>query len=65
MTAGEILSAADSFPFRPLREMLEARPFIIVAPHPDYESLACGGVIAVTCRQAIRGKVVIVSAGAG
>jgi len=65
MTVEELLGAAHSFPFRPLREMLEARPFIVLAPHPDDESLACGGLIADACRQAIRGKVVIVSDGAG
>ena len=65
MTAGEILSVAHSFPFRPLREVLEARPFIVIAPHPDDESLACGGLIAEACRQGLRGKVVIVSDGAG
>jgi LmbE family N-acetylglucosaminyl deacetylase len=65
MTAGEVLDGAHSFPFRPLREMLEDRPFIVVAPHPDDESLACGALIADACRQAIRGKVVIVSDGAG
>ena len=65
MTASEVLDAAHSFPFRPLREMLEDRPFIVIAPHPDDESLACGGLIAHACEQGLRGKVVIVSDGAG
>jgi LmbE family N-acetylglucosaminyl deacetylase len=65
MTAGEVLDAAHSFPFRPLHEILEDRPFIVLAPHPDDESLACGGLIAEACRQGLQAKVVIVSNGAG
>ena len=38
MTAGELLDAAHSFPLHPLREKLEDRPFIVIAPHPDDES---------------------------
>ena len=65
MTAGEVLAAAHSLPFRLVRDVLEDRPFVVVAPHPDDESLACGGLIADACRQEVRGKVVIVSDGSG
>jgi LmbE family N-acetylglucosaminyl deacetylase len=65
VTAGELLDAAHSFPFRPLREKLQDEPFIVIAPHPDDESLACGGLLAEACRRGLWGKVVIVSDGAG
>jgi LmbE family N-acetylglucosaminyl deacetylase len=65
VTAGEVLAAAHSLQFRSVRDVLEDRPFIVVAPHPDDESLACGGLIADACQLGVRGKVVIVSDGAG
>jgi LmbE family N-acetylglucosaminyl deacetylase len=65
VTSGELLAAAHSFPFRSLREMLEDQPFIVIAPHPDDESLACGGLLANACQEGLRGNVVIVSDGAG
>ena len=65
MTAAELLDAAHRFPFRRLRERLKDLPFIVIAPHPDDESLACGGLIAEACREGLKRKVVIVSDGAG
>ena len=65
MTVGEVLAAAGSLPLRPVRDALADRPFVVIAPHPDDESLACGALIADACRQGVRGKVVIVSDGAG
>ena len=65
MTVGEVLAAAESLPLRPVREALADRPFVVIAPHPDDESLGCGGLIADACRQGVSAKVVIVSDGAG
>jgi LmbE family N-acetylglucosaminyl deacetylase len=65
MTAGELLDAAHSLPFRFVRDALQGRPFVVIAPHPDDESLGCGGLIADACEQGLRAKVVIVSDGAG
>jgi LmbE family N-acetylglucosaminyl deacetylase len=65
VTVGELLDAAERLPFRPVREALDDRPFIVVAPHPDDESLGCGGLIDAACREGLLGKVVIVSDGAG
>jgi LmbE family N-acetylglucosaminyl deacetylase len=65
VTVEEVLAAADLLPIRLLREALADQPFVVIAPHPDDESLACGGLIAVACQQGLRGKVVIVSDGAG
>jgi LmbE family N-acetylglucosaminyl deacetylase len=65
VTVEEVLAAADLLPIRLLREALADQPFVVIAPHPDDESLACGGLIAEACQRGLRGKVVIVSDGAG
>ncbi|MGC1345662.1 MAG: PIG-L family deacetylase, partial [Methyloceanibacter sp.] len=65
MTAGELLDAAHRLPFRTLREWLGDRPLVILAPHPDDESLACGGLIAEARRVGSRVAVIFVSDGTG
>jgi LmbE family N-acetylglucosaminyl deacetylase len=63
--AGEVLEAASSLPFATLEERLGDGGLIVVAPHPDDESLACGGLIAEARAQGRPVRVVIVSDGTG
>ena len=64
-TAGELLLAARSFPFASLGDLLGAGGLLVVAPHPDDESLACGGLIAESCSQNRLTRVIVVSDGTG
>jgi LmbE family N-acetylglucosaminyl deacetylase len=64
-TAGEFLAAASAFAFSTLEERLGKGGLIVIAPHPDDESLACGGIIAEACAQGRRTRVIIVSDGTG
>jgi LmbE family N-acetylglucosaminyl deacetylase len=65
MTAGEALKSAESFRYSTLTEQLGEGGFLVIAPHPDDESLGCGGLIAEACAQGRPTRVVIVSDGSG
>jgi LmbE family N-acetylglucosaminyl deacetylase len=65
VNAGELLEAAHSFPFSSLEDRLGNGGLVVVAPHPDDESLACGGLIAEACAQGRSVRVVFVSDGTG
>jgi LmbE family N-acetylglucosaminyl deacetylase len=49
----------------PLPPSLLDRPSIVVAPHPDDETLGCGGLVALQRRRGVRVTVVFVTDGAG
>ena len=65
MTAGELLEAAQFFPILSLKQRLDEGGVIVVAPHPDDESLGCGGLIAEACAEGRPTQVVVVSDGTG
>ncbi len=65
MNAGQLLEAAHTFAFSTLNECLGSGGLIVIAPHPDDESLACGGLIAEARAEKRPTQVVIVTDGTG
>src|SRR6202050_2981838 len=63
--AGEILAMANAVPYSTLEERLGDGGLVVIAPHPDDESLACGGLIAEAQAEGRTVRVVIVSEGTG
>lgn len=63
--AGEALRRMEALPLAPLATILGGRAPLVLAPHPDDESLGCGGLIAEACAQGLTPYVVIVTDGTG
>ncbi|PSB54213.1 PIG-L deacetylase family protein [Chamaesiphon polymorphus] len=57
-----LLSSPETLPLRDLTHISRQR-VVIVAPHPDDETLGCGGAIALLCAKGYDVKVAIVSDG--
>ena len=64
MTAGDVLVAMQQLACADLDTILGAGRALILAPHPDDESLGCGGLIAACCQRGCSPFVVILTDGA-
>ena len=63
--AAEALAAMRRFQVTHLAGLVGDGGLVVIAPHPDDESLACGGLISAACAAGRRVKVVVVSDGTG
>jgi LmbE family N-acetylglucosaminyl deacetylase len=59
-----LLSHPETLPLRDLRA-IDRQRVLIVAPHPDDETLGCGGAIALLADRGYRVKVLVISDGTG
>ncbi len=65
MKALAYLDTVKTFPIATLMELTGGHPFLVLAPHPDDETLGAGGLIACAVEHRIPASVVIVTDGSG
>jgi LmbE family N-acetylglucosaminyl deacetylase len=65
MTVEDVLARMRALPVRDLDWFVGGTEAMILAPHPDDESLGCGGLIAAACDRQLPPFVVFVTDGAG
>lgn len=65
MRAGDYLAALRALPFGSLDDFIGREPFLVLSPHPDDESLGCGGLLLAAQARASQGHVLILTDGAG
>lgn len=65
MRADAFFAAAERLPVGDLDQITRGGGLVVVAPHPDDESLGCGGLIAESCARGIPVELVVVSDGVG
>ncbi len=63
ITAAAFWAAAATLPVADLAEVVPGRA-LVLAPHPDDESLGCGGLIAEACARGVSPLVVVLTDGA-
>ena len=62
--AGLVLERMSALPFASLDEIIGGATALVLAPHPDDESLGCGGLIAEACASGRPPAVVVLTDGA-
>ncbi len=65
MRASTFLAQAEALPIGSLETLRGSGGIVVVAPHPDDESLGCGGLIAEACARGVDVRLVVVSDGVG
>ena len=65
MRAGDYLAKLRALPFGGLDELVGSAPFLILSPHPDDETLGCGGLLAAAQAAGRSGHVLILTDGSG
>jgi LmbE family N-acetylglucosaminyl deacetylase len=65
MRAEAFLADAERLPLVGLEEILGGRGVVVIAPHPDDESLGCGALIAGTAELGLPVRIVVLSDGTG
>ncbi|KAB1070218.1 PIG-L deacetylase family protein [Methylobacterium planeticum] len=65
MRADAFLARAGRLPVGSLRDLTGGGGLVVVAPHPDDESLGCGGLIAAAAAEGLPVRLVVVSDGVG
>ena len=65
LTAADFFAMAEALPVASLSDVAGDGGVLVIAPHPDDESLGCGGLLAACSEEGRQARVVIVSDGAG
>ena len=65
MKAAAFFAEAERLPLASLADITRGGGLVVVAPHPDDESLGCGGLIAEACEAGTQVALVVVSDGVG
>ncbi len=63
MRAGDYLAALRNLPLGTVDDLTGRRPFLVLSPHPDDETLGCGGLLAAAANQDVPAHVLILTDG--